>query len=325
MKSTLLFIGLVLATAVAFYIVWMNRASEKIVTAVIPIAVAALVGIYLAVFVFGGLPPISEKFPSSHMYRIKDKIPASAGLPRVLWWRRFTSSLFAPAQLARSHPERFNDQNDENGATLYHHLLQKAIIDWMGMRYRATWEIEILNLDLPTAVVQQFQPAVDATEPSVTLSTEQIDKLLQGNIFAGIHTGIPPKLALPPGTQLKIRAPHREKAGWELGEIILKNNFCNLSIQTRYSSWQRGVGSYKRLAGLSDEDDQLLATATYIVTINTTFSRFRSGHPDMPKYESWARQMANELRKQFDEEIIWLRTKEDYLFTQQVRQLGAAE
>ncbi len=60
--SLALLVLLVLATAAAFWLVWNNRGSEKIVTAVVPIAVGALLGIYLTVLVFGGEPPISSAF-----------------------------------------------------------------------------------------------------------------------------------------------------------------------------------------------------------------------------------------------------------------------
>ena len=43
---------LVLIIASVSYLVFMNRASEKIVTAIIPITVAAIAGILLSIFVF---------------------------------------------------------------------------------------------------------------------------------------------------------------------------------------------------------------------------------------------------------------------------------
>ncbi|MDA2913223.1 hypothetical protein MYX77_04555 [Acidobacteriia bacterium AH_259_A11_L15] len=318
MKGALVLVLLIIATAAAFYLAWMNRASEKIITAVIPIAIAAIVAVFLAVLVFGGEAPINQVFPSTFMYRIEGKMPV--GLPRILEWRRFTDSLFAPAQLHKTHPEVFKETTDESGATLYHHLLQKSIIAWMGMRYTANWETEITDFDLPTGREQRFQPAEDATEPSKVYSTEELVQLLEGNYFAEIHPGIPPRIAVPAGTKLTIRPPRRQNGGFEIGEILLKNDFCTLSIQTQYSGWMRGIGSYRRLAGISNEENHGLATATYRITFNARFSRLRSGHPKMPKYRAWASQLAAELRKQFDEQVIWEKTKDDYLFSKQVEQ-----
>jgi hypothetical protein len=53
-KSVLVLASFVLLTAAAFILVWLNRTSEKILTAVIPVGAAGLIAIYFAVFVFGG-------------------------------------------------------------------------------------------------------------------------------------------------------------------------------------------------------------------------------------------------------------------------------
>jgi len=303
-----------LLTGLAFYLVWMNRASEKILGAIIPVAVAALAGIIMAVFVFGGEPAISIVFPSSFQYRLPSKMPPN--LPLVLTNRRFSQAQFAPSMLYKIHPEFFTDPADPEGQSLYHHLLQRAIIDWMGLTYSGTWQVEMLQFDLPIGREGRFEPIQGASEKSEILSTEQIEKLLQGNKFVGIHAGIPPRIALPPGTKLKITPPQSKSGFLEAGEILLENDFCSISIKTLASSWFRGIGSYKRLAGISDEDSQKLATANYTVRMNVRFDRLRSNHPKMALYKTWASQLSEGLRGQFDEQGIWSKTKEDFTFSQ---------
>jgi hypothetical protein len=56
--------------------------------------------------------------------------------------------------------------------------------------------------------------------------------------------------------------------------------------------------------------------------MNVEFGRLRSGNPQMPTYKRWATGIVEGLRDQFDEQLIWARTKADYLFVQQVKQLG---
>ena len=92
MAITTGFAFVVVATLFAF--VWMNRGSEKVITAVIPIAVAAIVAIGLSIAVFGVEPSMSEVFPTTFTYRIDTRMPAD--LPWALVWRRFRSPLFAP-------------------------------------------------------------------------------------------------------------------------------------------------------------------------------------------------------------------------------------
>src|SRR5216683_5220959 len=191
MKAISILLVLAVLTALAFYWVWMNRASEKILSAVIPVAVAALAGLYIAVFVFGGEPATTVVFPSSFQYKLPSKMPLN--LPLVLMNRRFSKSLFAPAMLFKVHPEFFNDPADAEGQSLYHHLLQRAIIDWMGMTYGGTWQVEMLQFDLPIGREGRFEPIQGASEKSEILSTEQIEGLLKGNRFADIHAGIAPR------------------------------------------------------------------------------------------------------------------------------------
>jgi len=233
----------------------------------------------------------------------------------VLMNRRFSQTLFAPGALFKAHPEFFSNPADSEGQSLYHHLLQRAIIDWMGLTYSGTWQVEMLQFDLPIGREGRFEPIQGASEKSEILSTEQIEKLLDGNRFANIHAGIPPRIALPPGTRIKITPP-QTKTGLETGEILLENEFCSISIKTQFSSWFRGVGAYKRLAGITDEESDKLATANYVVRINVRFDRLRSNHPKMAMYKTWASELSEGLRRQFDEQVIWSKTKEDFIFSQ---------
>ena len=308
----------VIAVATLFVFVWMNRGSEKVVTAVVPIGVAAIVAIVLSIAVFGVEPSISEVFPAAFHYQADSLMPAD--LPWELTWRRFHEPLFAPAKLFEKDPKALKDTGDGgSGQVLYHHLLQKSLVDWIGFHYRGSWQTELLNYELPTARVLKFQPSGATPEPSKIVKTDDITKLLKGNKFAGIMTGIAPEIALPPRAKLTITPPHREPSGIVSGEVRIHNLFCTVSIRTEEWSYQRGIGSLARLAGLSDAEKEKLATATYIVRFKAEFSRWFSGNPDMPKYKRWATQLANELRQQFDEEILWRRIKEDYLFQKETR------
>lgn len=54
MKSYIVVGFLILLAFYAFYLGWMNHASEKIISTLIPIAIAAMVGVFLAVLAFLG-------------------------------------------------------------------------------------------------------------------------------------------------------------------------------------------------------------------------------------------------------------------------------
>jgi hypothetical protein len=314
MKAYSVLILLVIFTALAFYVVWMNRESEKIVTAVVPISVAALIGVFLTVFLFGGEAPVTAKFPAVFLFRISDRAPlAPPDRPQLL-------SLFEVPTLGAEHPELIQD--NDNGATLYHHFLQKAIIDTLRFRYASTWETEVVDFKTGMGQQQASQPAPDATEPSTTLTAAEITTLLKGNRFAGVDFVTLPQIALPPGSTLKIRAPHTANAVPFEGEIILKNEFVTLEIKTAHVSWMRSLGGYRVMMGYSWEQDREFASAQYVVTIRAQFDRLRSGHPKMSKYKRWVHQIVSELRAQFDEQVVWSDTRENYVFRKQLEQFS---
>jgi hypothetical protein len=99
--AALVLLGLLVVAAVSFvaWLAWMNRASEKVITAIIA-AMVALVGAPIAVLVFGEELPITEVFPVGFIYEVKSKMPPN--LPWSLTNRRFMPSLFAPAQLYKT-------------------------------------------------------------------------------------------------------------------------------------------------------------------------------------------------------------------------------
>lgn len=320
MKTVIVASVFALFTAAAFFIVLLNRASEKILTAVIPIAIAGLVGIYMSVFVFGGEPKVQLIFPASFQYTTQTKMPAN--VPWSLQWRRYHNALFLPAKLHSKHPEYFPDSADSAGTSLYHHLLQRAILDWLAERYGHSWQVESTQFELPTGRVTHWGPVRTGTKPSKVYSAEEIEAALKGNRFSAVHSDMARQLSVPPDTTLAIEAPHTDTAEGNIGKIFLKNKFCELSITTQESSFMRGLGTFKSLAGITDEENEKLGTATYRVRISISYSRLRSGHPEMPLYKEWADGIARGIQEQFDEQVIWSKTKSDYLFLRQMQQFG---
>lgn len=311
MKAYSVLVLLIISTALAFYVVWMNRESEKIVTAVVPISVAALIGVFLTVFLFGGEAPVTAKFPAVFLFRISDRAPL------VPPDRTQLLSLFEVPTLEAEHPELIQD--NDNGATLYHHLLQKAIIDTLTFRYAYTWEIDIVDFKTGVGQQQGSQPARNATEPSTKLSRAELNALMKGNRFAGVDFFPSLGLALLFGSVMIVRTPN---GGLPEGEITVKNDFVTLSIRTAQMSWMRSLGGYRVMMGYSWEQDREFASTQYVVTVRADFDRLRSGHPKMTKYKQWVNQIVSVLRAQFDEQQVWSDTRENYVFRKQLEQFS---
>ncbi len=317
MKIVLLvLLGAFVAVAAIFviWLAWTNRASEKVITAIIAAAVA-LIGAPVAVLLFGDAQPVSEVFPVAFLYEFDSKLPAN--LPWSISNRRFLASPLAAAELYKQTPESFNDENDKLGIDLYHHLLQRSLVDWLART--GGWQTETLRFELPFGREERIGPVQDSSGPSLTVTKEQIQGLLKGNKFAAISVPVGgDSMRLPPNTTLHITPPSQTRTRGVVGEILLENNFCRIEIQTEGSSWLRSLGAYRFLVRMSLEESRKFATSTYVVRITAIFSRLRAGHPDMPKYRRWVKQVADGIRDQFDEQIIWRRTRDDFILNKQL-------
>src|SRR5260370_31909821 len=108
LKAYGLAISFAAAALWAVVVVFNNRASEKIVTAALPLATGALVAVFLAVYVFAVQPPILLKFPVCFIVRLPQGTPA-VGLP-ILWSGRFVDPFGKETAFRDEHPELFQNR-----------------------------------------------------------------------------------------------------------------------------------------------------------------------------------------------------------------------
>lgn len=299
----------VLAVGVS-WIVWNNRASEKVVGAVLPILIAAAAGVAV-VLAFAGERPVTQTFAAMFVYRPSDAMPVS--LP----FRRVQYGLFLPSELYSRDPDTVLRGNPGDEAALrYHHLLQRSILDWLALKYRGSWQLEIVRLALSDSTSEVFGP-IEKPLPSTILDAQALDTALRENAFSAVpRQGISSKLALPEGTTLTIVTPQRVP---DSGEIRFANQFCDVVFHTTYSMGAAGGGQYMAFKGL-DPHRQDEWRATYIVRATVAYSRLRVGHPTMDAIRSWATQLVEQVRSEFDEELIWQSARESFLLSRQLPQ-----
>jgi hypothetical protein len=313
MKFYLILALVVLAVVATFYVVLMNRASEKIVSAVIPITVAAIVGIFIAVFIFGGEAPITTRFPVTFFYRAPDNLPLKMPL------RRLQEFLFLVPQLNQQHPELMKD--DTGGETLYHDFLQRAIVEILASRYQSDWEKEIVRFRTSTGEQMRVMPiSSDRRKEFRLVSSSEIHAALRDNRFADVQIA-PPQFTVPPGTTFSMSPPIERQGLMPEGIISLANEYVRLTIQSQPSTRGELHGEYQAMMGIGSNPDPTIMESTYIVTVTTTFSRFRTGHPNMKRYKKWASQVVAEIQNDLDEQILWQQTKEKYS-SRQLERLG---
>jgi len=307
MKMTIFTIFMGILVLLAFVLVVVNRNSEKIVSAAVPLAFAAFAALAL-VFAFAREEPITRVFPVNFCYQVQDKLPI------VITGRPFPHILHLVDQVRQQDPKALDEPMDIHpGGLVYHELLQKGFIEWIAMRHFANWRMELLRFE--SGVAQEFfQPFAEAAqESSKILSSQELQRRFGGNRFARVHTGMG-TLALPPGTNLTIHTPKTPDGH---GEIHLKNCFCEIKIRTSPGLSMSGIYAYSWLMGI-EPPERGYYTGQYIVRITATFSPVLVGHPRMALLKRWATGILDGLQHDFDEQVVWRRTVENQMILRHV-------
>jgi hypothetical protein len=218
--------------------------SEKIATAL----VFALLTLILAVFVFVDHQDVKTTFPALLCYQLKDRSYVQLSSYHDVPY----GYGFDVEQLKKVRPDLFKEADnrkfDESGILLYHQLLQKELLRSLAWDYQNSWSPEIL--DLGEVQVARLGDRVD----SRIYSADEIEGLMKDNPFGVVKVGIPIRIALPPATRMKITVPsYFKETEPQVGEIVLeKPFFFRVSIKTERISGVRGAGFYRWLIPFSD-------------------------------------------------------------------------
>jgi hypothetical protein len=189
---------------------------------------------------------------------------------------------------------------NDGGVRVYHHLLQRAILEALLMP-EVGWGTKV---ELFAHFGSTFE-----MKKGETISGDQITHEFARNIFI-----VTPFLALhaegaaltvPPGTRISGTVPDDKVAANRTGQIRLSSRFFDLTIETRMLM-RRAVlgGRYALLTGRSWEDPRY-GDASYAIRVTATASRVYAHHPEMPKYLAWMQTITDYLARAFDEEERW--------------------
>lgn len=136
-------VGLILCAAVV--LVYLNRASEKIVSAALPIATGAILALALSIFVFGSVPTQFTRFFTAYTLVTESKRPS----PEVAICKENGEfALNAYQQIIAPNPQLLNNSKDPNAIQLYNHLLQWEILRRISMMSRKHWRTEMFTSKL---------------------------------------------------------------------------------------------------------------------------------------------------------------------------------
>lgn len=113
------------------------------------------------------------------------------------------------------------------------------------------------------------------------------------------------EMCLPKGTEIKfafdvtVKGINFKNA---IRSIGFKNDFCEVRITIFRDEGSRGLGEWKWILEYDDDKADEYWTSRQKVYLFAKFNRFRSGHPDMPKYKEWVNSMFDRLHSCLDSE-----------------------
>ena len=172
-----------------------------------------------------------------------------------------------------------------------------------------------VSYDLPFSSLTTIGPVANHGPHATTLETDAIVSLFPVGSLAqkevlrtrpdGSH-----RIVLPPGTRVRIVAPHHDSRLGEVGEISLQNRYCNIIIATRRMGSFGGIGEYAVLGGIDNLLSDKIQALTYELTYSVRFTRWLSGSPALPVQRTWAETMLAMLHDNFDEQVILRKSRE---------------
>jgi hypothetical protein len=307
---------LTVLTVAALALAWENRESEKVWTAVVAPAVL-LIGYFLsrsflpgaerwvtawlgALVAIVGVIFFTTPFHHTRVMTAVFLMRTADGQPVFLPRALMPSQLPVLMAMQNAPPKIWTAAHDRSGR-IYHHLLQRAILEALLMS-EMMWGAEG---DRFASLAGRFQVRKGATIPF-----ERIVQEFAGNLFIAAPFRHTPKggLTVPPSTTISGKVP--DESGM-LGHIRLRSHlyglpFSELTIETMFSYWRLGLhGRYALITTGQDEGPRIFASVNYTVRVTASGSRFFPHHPEMPKYTAWMQAVADGLARIFDDEERW--------------------
>jgi hypothetical protein len=293
------------------WLVYINRASEKIVSSTLPIAIGAILGIGISVFVFGSDPPKRVRFESTF---VVDRLSTTPD--KSIQGCRGGTYISDNEITEITKQVRLKNEGIARGIHVYNHLLQWKMLTELAFAYRRSWQADYFAS--PRYRFQQIfsRPA----DPSIT--KEMVDST-KGNMFGGNNSvleGETFQISLPPRSSIAVSAPSIKDA-WadsegsitiEIDRVPLLGPLYTVRIYNRPTIILDGTQGYRRyISSLSQNSEAQLQTYIYEVRVETETSKWRSGSPSLAAFKGWAEQLTEVLRNDFDEQRLFDRVRND--------------
>jgi hypothetical protein len=296
-------IGLI---SVSFYILWINRSSESILTN------------FVTVFILGAIGLLTTSVISLKDETKKDEYAACMFIRGNPFW---LMNYGVKLQSNRTHPiimtnnciEAVSKKDSTFFSTIkgwksWNDLLIRYIFDLLQYRYRGSWYIKSVEFKLPNGLSGNSWP-VEHLKQKV-LTNETLKDVFKDNIFINVGYYNDKEdttknqsfnIKFPPNTDLKYTFDSLQES-----KVIMENNFVSIEIKFRPTL---GLGSLNKEICSAYEINQADSTnynfLPFLIETKTTFKKFRTGHPDMEKYKYWANDLTTYIKTNISIDEFW--------------------
>ncbi len=311
MLLALMLVGFVSLLAVAVWLAYQNRSSDTLRSNGATALMVGGVGL-LATLWFSLKPPEARRhrFTVTFVVDTDTRLPLSrdrypdlwsyaapdAAHPAMVDVEPFVQTLAAKTPLSPSDVQ-----------AVYLDVLVAYVMDVFARNFASSWDVEIVR-DKSVAVTTTKTSPRRPTPPGVKVERTDLvghlsaSKQLLAQILPGWE-----EFVVPPDTRLEwLEDP------WSR---VLKasNPFVTVSIDVgRAFGAIYGSGRLGELAGMSREESQKRHMAfSFVMQLDASFERLRSGHPEMPRYTQWVDTIFSDLRA-FDAEPVWAKIEQEH-------------
>jgi len=305
--------GLVLALLViAAYIAWQNRASEKVISTFITVALAGAAATLAATIFSIEVESFEVSIYKTYVFDKISKYPfhnveksfvhAFSG-PELEYdtWFLVQDSVKKDPSLALIQPSDPDKKLIDSGKSLYHDILFRQLLTMMCYHHGSHEFMKrtegigggsvVYSIDRPSKI------------PSKSISWSEIVERNPNNSCLSFHQFDFCKLTVPSSASVTFSE----------NSIRIKDKFLDLTIDISDMGGSIGVSGLKTLLQMSSGETMKYWNETYEIAVKAKFSPIRNGHPLMADYKKWVEGLIKGLTEHFSTEKHWEKAKELFL------------
>jgi hypothetical protein len=301
-----------------FFLIYTNRAHQNIQQIVI--ALIGLIATVLGVFLFGDkIQAIKKTISVVSFVSIEQKKPVFPIAPVLNEYFMHQGTIWSDFE--RDHPDLASEAmkklpqstDDLNILTEIHAI---AIMQYLGRSYHSDWDILEIAHVLPGFASYRGQGLNTNPKDKTTYDSAELVEIFKSNIFNESLKNIS-QLTLPKGTHIKYIQPSGELKQHQI--IISKKYSFVITIQLYFSTYSAGLGKVANYVGVTKptnvwnvnwEERDKYGTAVVTIKCTAKFPFYKSGNPEVQRYQKWIQNLFENMYEEFDWSICNNKMKE---------------